>query len=241
MEADPAGTWPCPRCDAPVPGAPPAAIDRCEACGESLVVAGRFRLTGLVGEGAQGRVYRAQALVGGAAVAVKQPRLPQTDGWRSREVADQGQRLLAGVQHPALPIFHHHERLPDGRLVLVRELLEGGSLAERIGEQGARPSAEQVEGLLRDLLELLEFLHTRVPPVIHRDIKPANVLFRSPTSWAPVLVDFDTVAAPDKPSRRAYIPTALNSNMKTPLISPASRKAFTARRATDAAWSTGYR
>jgi len=162
-----------------------------------LVVAGRFRLTGLVGEGAQGRVYRAQALVGGAAVAVKQRRLPQTDGWRSWEVADQGQRLLAGVQHPALPIFHHHERLPDGRLVLVRELLEGGSLAERIGEQGARPSAEQVEGLLRDLLELLEFLHTRVPPVIHRDIKPANVLFRSPTSWAPVLVDFDTVAAPE--------------------------------------------
>jgi hypothetical protein len=47
------------------------------------------------------------------------------------------------------------------------------------------------------MLGLLEYLHDLVPPVIHRDIKPANIMFRGAESWDPVLVDFDTVAAPE--------------------------------------------
>jgi hypothetical protein len=46
------------------------------------------------------------------------------------------------------------------------------------------------------LLELLDYLHRRLPPVVHRDIKPANIMFRTDGDWDPVLVDFDSIAAP---------------------------------------------
>jgi serine/threonine protein kinase len=50
---------------------------------------------------------------------------------------------------------------------------------------------ETVLDLFAELLGVLDYLHTRVPPVLHRDIKPANVIVRN--GGAPVLVDFGAV------------------------------------------------
>jgi serine/threonine protein kinase len=50
---------------------------------------------------------------------------------------------------------------------------------------------EAVLDMFAELLGVLDYLHTRVPPVLHRDIKPANVIVRN--GGAPVLVDFGAV------------------------------------------------
>jgi len=80
----------------------------------------------------------------------------------------------------------------DGVVIayLVMEYIAGTSLEQRI-EEGAGLDPAALLRLALGLLDILEYLHARVPPVLHRDIKPANVILRP--DGAPALVDFGAV------------------------------------------------
>src|SRR5688500_11648606 len=82
-------------------------------------------------------------------------------------------RTLEALRHP-----HITALLGTGREgahpYLVLELLEGGSLAERLRRDGPLAPAEAV-ALFADLARALHHAHGH--GVIHRDIKPANILF----------------------------------------------------------------
>ena len=58
-------------------------------------------------------------------------------------------------------------------------------------EAGHRWSGASALELTEQLLRILSYLHSIVPPVIHRDIKPANIVLRA--DGTPVLVDFGAV------------------------------------------------
>ena len=60
------------------------------------------------------------------------------------------------------------------RLLLVMELLKGGSLADRLNDQQPL-SNDAVLKYLKQILEGVDFLHQR--NIFHSDIKPANILF----------------------------------------------------------------
>jgi serine/threonine protein kinase len=145
-----------------------------------------------------GTVYEARRASDQQRAALKVLSLGQGADWKGRELFARSAQVLQGLQHPALPEVYAYEERDDGLLCLVREALDGGTLHERV-KQGARLSPEQFETLAVELLTLLDYLHGLVPPVFHRDIKPQNLMFRARDSWAPVLVDFDTVAAPGRP------------------------------------------
>jgi serine/threonine protein kinase len=186
---------PCPTCDANVEleGATP---DACPDCGRSLVVCGEYRIRALLGRGGMATVYEAVRQPGGERVAVK-VLVPRSRGdWLAWELFERSTRVLQGLSHPALPTVHAFERGEAARLVLVREVFDGGTLFERIRRDDRRLTPAQVRHLLERLLELLVYLQALVPPVVHRDVKPSNIMFRTPGDWEPVLVDFDTVAPP---------------------------------------------
>ncbi len=183
----------CLRCDATL--GPHDEV--CRACGASRIVCGRFRITRLLGRGGMGRIYEADTQLGGERVAVKVLSLGTSTDWLLRDLFERSTRVLMGLAHPALPKVYAFEQDDTGRFVLVRDAFDGGTLLERIVRDDRRLAPHEVRRLLEALLDLLVYLQSRVPAVIHRDIKPSNVMFRRDGDDAPVLVDFDTVAAPE--------------------------------------------
>lgn len=134
------------------------------------LVAGRYRLEALVGQGGMARVFRATDTVLGRQVAVKILRDggEVTDAARARSET----QLLASLNHPSLVTLHDAVLSPDGPSFLVMEFIAGETLREHI-TAGPLP-AREVAAAAADLAEALHTVHTA--GVVHRDIKPSNVL-----------------------------------------------------------------
>ncbi|MCS0600155.1 protein kinase [Streptomyces sp. LP11] len=153
------------------------------------VIAGRYRLEARIGRGGMGVVWRATDLVLGRMVAVKEllpdDALPDDDARRRRDRTFREARAVAQLRHPHIIVVHDVvER--DGRPYLVMELVDGGSLADRVARRGPVDAAEAA----RIGVALLSAVRTaHAAGVLHRDIKPANVLIESGTDRV-VLTDF---------------------------------------------------
>ncbi|MEZ4371180.1 MAG: serine/threonine-protein kinase [Polyangiaceae bacterium] len=150
---------------------------------------GRYVVTELIGEGAQGQTLQAIDKRDGTLVAIKRFSVRGASSWKDVELAEREARVLAQLDHPGLPrhLDHFEE---DGALYLVMTLVEGESLAE-LRQRGELLDAAEVRSLLGQMAEILDYLGQRAPPVIHRDIKPSNIVRRATGSYA--LVDFGSV------------------------------------------------
>ncbi|MEU3418270.1 serine/threonine-protein kinase [Streptomyces murinus] len=155
------------------------------------LIGGRYRLTGRLGTGPTGTVWRAEdeGGEGRGRVAVKEPSLP------GDPVADEESRRLAHrlyrearaatrVRHPSA-VTVYDVVTEAGVPWIVMELVEGESLGEAL-RRGPLPPAEAARiGLA--VLGALRAAHA--VGIVHRDLKPANVLLESDTGRV-VLTDF---------------------------------------------------
>ncbi|MFH9982635.1 serine/threonine-protein kinase [Streptomyces sp. NPDC017179] len=153
------------------------------------VIAGRYRLEARLGRGGMGIVWRATDQLLERRVAVKE--LPLDETLSAEEAALQRERTLrearavARLRHPHLVVVYDVV-VQDERPYIVMELIDGGSLADRIAARGPVDAAEGA----RIGVALLSALRTaHAAGVLHRDIKPANVLVESGTDRI-VLTDF---------------------------------------------------
>jgi serine/threonine protein kinase/tetratricopeptide (TPR) repeat protein len=142
---------------------------------------GHYRITEKLGEGGMGIVYAAQDERLGRSVAIKKIRDVSSDPV-ARERFWREARAAASVSHPNIcQVYEISEE--DGELFIAMELLEGESLASRLG-RGALPLDEGAQlGLA--ILAALDALHRR--DFVHRDLKPSNVFL---TPHGPKLLDF---------------------------------------------------
>lgn len=131
----------------------------------------RYRIVRRLGKGGMGTVYEAIDQRLGISVALKET---LSSAANVREQFEQEARLLASMQHPALPRVSDY--FTDGnRAYLVMQFIEGADLSRIIAQQpGPFPKA-QVIAWADQLLDALMFLHSRDRQVIHRDIKPHNL------------------------------------------------------------------
>jgi serine/threonine protein kinase len=141
-------------------------------------------------------------------VAVKELKLGRPDGddrdnpaWKHVELFEREAKVMSMLRHPSVPRvieYFEHERDGGLGLYLVQQYVDAPSLRERMGhEPGTRTNragllgGDELDRLIRGLLDVLEYLHGRAPPVFHRDIKPSNILVREDAM--PVLIDFGGV------------------------------------------------
>ena len=136
------------------------------------MLAGRYRIVGLLGRGGMGEVYRAEDLKLGQAVALKF--LPKEVTHRADRLArfHQEVRLARQVSHPNVCRVHDIGET-GGQHFLSMEYIDGEDLASLLRRIGRLPSDKALE-LARQLCAGLAAAHDR--RVLHRDLKPANVL-----------------------------------------------------------------
>jgi len=96
--------------------------------------------------------------------------------------------LLAGLMHQHLPRIYDHFT-DGGRWYLVMDFIEGETLEDHLSKaNGGRLSYEEVLQIGIQLCTVLDYLHTRQPPIIFRDLKPVNVMLT--TDGHLYLIDF---------------------------------------------------
>ncbi|MDN3248512.1 MULTISPECIES: serine/threonine-protein kinase [unclassified Streptomyces] len=140
------------------------------------VIAGRYRLHERLGRGGMGIVWRATDQLLGREVAVKALPLDETlsaaEARRRRERTLREARAVAQLSHPHIIVVHDVVE-DDERAYMVMELVDGGSLADRVLSHGPLDAAEAARiGIA--LLDALRTAHTA--GILHRDVKPSNVL-----------------------------------------------------------------
>ncbi|MFD3584990.1 serine/threonine-protein kinase [Streptomyces sp. NPDC058683] len=158
--------------------------------GEAVrLIAGRYRLETRLGRGGMGVVWRATDQLLGRQVAVKEltvdDSLPDDDARLRRDRTLREAQAVAQLHHPHIIVVH--DVVEEGeRPYIVMELIDGGSLADRISRSGPVDVGEAARiGIA--LLSAVRTAHTA--GVLHRDIKPANVLVEADTGRV-VLTDF---------------------------------------------------
>ena len=129
-----------------------------------------YRVTAKIGAGGMGEVYRATDTKLGRDVALKVlPEAFAQDTQRMQRFQREAQ-VLASLNHPGIAAIYGFEESGSTH-ALAMELVEGPTLAERIG-QGPIP-VEEALPLAKQIAEALEYAHDH--GIIHRDLKPANI------------------------------------------------------------------
>ncbi|MFI6471361.1 serine/threonine-protein kinase [Streptomyces sp. NPDC050516] len=141
-----------------------------------------------------GTVWRAQDELLGRQVAVKEL---HPEGGAPATAALREARAVAQIKHPHVIVVHDvvEEADPegaDGRSYIVMELVDGGSLADRLASAGP-VGVQEAARIGVALLGALATAHAR--GVLHRDLKPANVLIEE-DSGRVVLTDFGIAQVP---------------------------------------------
>jgi eukaryotic-like serine/threonine-protein kinase len=132
---------------------------------------GPYEILATLGVGGMGEVYRAADAKLGRAVALKvlSPALAGDADYMARFTREA--QVLASLNHPNIAAIYGLEESDGVRALVVMELVEGLTLAERIA---AGPVLlEETLHIARQIAEALEAAHEK--GVVHRDLKPANV------------------------------------------------------------------
>ncbi len=94
--------------------------------------------------------------------------------------------LMKKLDHPTLPRIV--DIIDDNQMVyIIMDYIEGESLDKVLNNYGAQPQEAVIEWA-KQLSDVLDYLHTRNPPVIYRDMKPANIMLKPDGSIR--LIDF---------------------------------------------------
>ena len=156
---------------------------------EGSVVAQKYRLVRILGEGGMGAVWVAQNLTLGVQVALKLIRSEiegRVDGLSERLLTEA--RAAASIGHPAIIQVFDFGLTEHGEPFIAMELLHGESLAQVLKKRGRIAAGRAVRTVL-PVIEALVVANQR--GIVHRDLKPDNIfLSQQANRVQPKVLDF---------------------------------------------------
>jgi serine/threonine protein kinase len=145
----------------------------------------RYKIINELGRGGMGTVYEALDLdQNNAHVAIKQM-LPRD--FDLRAAFEREADILSRLNHSQLPAVSNLFEEETG-LFMAMQFIPGHNLGQLLNSRPLPFPPHQVKAWAEDLLETLDYLHSREPQIIHRDIKPTNLKLSA--TGRIVLLDF---------------------------------------------------
>jgi serine/threonine protein kinase/tetratricopeptide (TPR) repeat protein len=141
------------------------------------VVLGRYRIVRRLGRGGMGEVYEALDEELKERIAIKTVRMSADPAFATPNGLVQELQLARRVPHPNVCRLYHVDRdkRPDGDVLFITmELLEGGTLAERLKDAQPLETPEALQ-IAKQIGAGLDAAHAK--GIVHRDLKPTNIMF----------------------------------------------------------------
>lgn len=190
-----------------------------------IVLYNRYQIVRRIGGGGMGSVYLAHDRnLADAARAVKEMLEMFADPAQREKAIDDFRRestLLASLEHPSIPTIYDFF-FDSGRYYLVMKFIQGRDLSSQLKHAGGRVDERRVVEWAIQACDVLQYIHTLVPPIIFRDLKPANLMLDEKSNRV-MLIDFGiarTVAPAQKGvtaiGTMGYAPPELFSGKVTP-------------------------
>src|SRR5579883_567251 len=150
-----------------------------------VLIGGHYRVGTLINTGGFGSVYRGiDTSEGDRPCAIKET-YDVTPAARRQALMEAA--ILFTIKSKHLPqVYDAFE--DNGRFYLVMQLIEGENLLQLLNRRGKPCSEQEVLHWLLPIMDILQELHSRNPPIMHRDIKPGNIILTPQQTT--VLVDF---------------------------------------------------
>ncbi len=171
---------------------------------------GAYRITGKIGQGGMGAVYRGERLAGDfeheVAIKIIRP------GVLSDQLVERfrhERQILARLNHPHIARLFDGGDSPDGGPYFVMEFVDGQPITD--WAEARNLNSNQCLDLFLDVCSAVRHAHQNL--IIHRDITPSNVLVASGGNVK--LIDFG-IAKPNDPESEDAGPASLNSLSFTP-------------------------
>lgn len=150
---------------------------------DKVLLDGRYRILGLLGQGGMSRVYLAENIKLGTLWAIK--KINKKSDIKIDLLAEPN--MLKKLRHPALPrIFDIVE--DEDSLYIICDYIKGVSLDKKLKEEGKFSENVVIEWAIQ-ICDVLIYLHDFKPnPIIYRDMKPSNIIISDEGSIK--LIDF---------------------------------------------------
>jgi serine/threonine protein kinase len=172
----------------------------------------RYQIESLLSRQNGRRTFLATDLQTNNAVAIKVLLFGPDFTWDDLKLFEREAEVLKSLDYPNIPKYldFFEVELEWGKgFALVQSYIPAKSLQQWV-QDGRTFSEKDLKEIARDLLKILDYLHSRQPAVIHRDIKPSNILLTDRTSHSAgkaYLVDFGSVQTAIKGSTRTIVGT----------------------------------
>jgi serine/threonine-protein kinase len=206
------------------------------------IIAGRYRVERLLGQGGMGSVWAGRHLTLGQLVAIKFIHPGLATSVEALRRFDTEAKAAARLKTRNAVAVYDHGVTADGEPYIVMEYLEGESLEQRIRRQGPLPLGEVVS-IVCQAARALSAAHEQ--GIVHRDLKPDNVFLArdreaGPAGYVVKLVDFGIAKIVDDEASRGASTTQAGMVLGTPhYMSPESLTASAPVGPASDIWSLG--